>query len=267
VLLGAAMSATPGQTTSYEGKNIMATKKKTSPAPAAGLQTLKIGSRVRCTDDQAEGRIVWANGASVKIRWDDGEQVTWRRDSLADRPIEILAGDEDQPAPAAGPEPTEPAAPETPPAAPEAAQELSAAATPAPEPTTAETPPAAAEAAPAPEPPTPATDATDGPSAPASEPTQTASKPKRQRKTPTEPQEKKLSALDAAAKVLTETRTPMTCQELIGAMAAKGYWTSPGGKTPAATLYSALLREVTTKGDQARFTKTERGKFDLAKRG
>ena len=47
----------------------------------------------------------------------------------------------------------------------------------------------------------------------------------------------------------------------------KGYWTSPGGKTPAATLYSALLREVTTKGDQARFTKTERGKFDLAKRG
>jgi len=33
----------------------------------------------------------------VKITWDDGEQVTWRRDSLADRPIEILAGDEDNP--------------------------------------------------------------------------------------------------------------------------------------------------------------------------
>jgi hypothetical protein len=58
----------------------------------------------------------------------------------------------------------------------------------------------------------------------------------------------------------------MNCQELIGAMAAKGYWTSPGGKPPAATLYSAILREVATKGDQARFTKTERGKFDLAKR-
>jgi hypothetical protein len=28
----------------------------------------------------------------------------------------------------------------------------------------------------------------------------------------------------------------MTCKELIGAMAAKGYWTSPGGKTPEATL-------------------------------
>jgi hypothetical protein len=34
----------------------------------------------------------------------------------------------------------------------------------------------------------------------------------------------------------------MRCTELIAAMAAKGYWTSPGGKTPASTLYSALLR-------------------------
>ena len=73
----------------------------------------------------------------------------------------------------------------------------------------------------------------------------------------------KLSALDAAAKVLAETGRPMTCQELIGAMAAKGYWSSPAGKTPAATLYSAMLREATTKGDQARFVKTERGKFTL----
>jgi hypothetical protein len=73
----------------------------------------------------------------------------------------------------------------------------------------------------------------------------------------------KLSALDAAAKVLAETGQPMTCQELITAMAAKGYWSSPAGKTPAATLYSALLREATTKGDQSRFLKTERGKFGL----
>jgi hypothetical protein len=238
----------------------MATKKAPTAA-AAGLQSLKIGGRVRRTDELAEGRIVWANGVSVKITWDDGEQVTWRRDSLAGRPIEILADDEDQPAPAAAPEPTEPAAPETPPAAPETAQEPPAAATSPSAPTTVETPPAAAEAAPAPEPPIPAADATDGPPAPASEPTQTAGKPKRQRKAPAEPREKKLSALDAAAKVLAETRTPMSCQELIGAMAVKGYWTSPGGKTPAATLYSAMLREIATKGDQARFTKTGRGHF------
>jgi hypothetical protein len=73
----------------------------------------------------------------------------------------------------------------------------------------------------------------------------------------------KLSALDAAAKVLGEAGQPMTCQELIGAMAAKGYWSSPAGKTPAATLYSAMLREATTKGDQARFIKADRGKFTL----
>jgi hypothetical protein len=55
----------------------------------------------------------------------------------------------------------------------------------------------------------------------------------------------------------------MTCREMIEAMAAKGYWTSPGGKTPAATLYSGILREIATKGAQARFKKTERGKFAL----
>jgi hypothetical protein len=74
-------------------------------------------------------------------------------------------------------------------------------------------------------------------------------------------QEMKLSALDAAAKVLGETGQPLTCQEMIAAMAAKGYWTSPGGQTPAATLSSALLRELTTKGGDARFVKTARGKF------
>jgi hypothetical protein len=32
---------------------------------------------------------------------------------------------------------------------------------------------------------------------------------------------------------------------LIETMAAKKLWTSPGGKTPAATLYSAIIREIT----------------------
>ena len=73
----------------------------------------------------------------------------------------------------------------------------------------------------------------------------------------------KLSALDAAAKVLAESGEPMTSKEMIDAMAAKGYWTSPGGKTPQATLYAAILREIQTKGAEARFTKTERGHFAL----
>src|SRR5262245_49230455 len=75
---------------------------------------------------------------------------------------------------------------------------------------------------------------------------------------------KKLSALDAAAKLLAETGQPMNCQEMIEAMAKKGLWTSPGGQTPHATLYSAILRELKAKGKEARFKKTERGKFAAA---
>ena len=75
---------------------------------------------------------------------------------------------------------------------------------------------------------------------------------------------KKLSALDAAARVLGESGQAMNCQEMIEAMAAKGYWTSPGGKTPGATLYSAISRELKAKGTDARFRKAERGKFTLA---
>jgi hypothetical protein len=56
----------------------------------------------------------------------------------------------------------------------------------------------------------------------------------------------------------------MTCPELIAAMAAQGYWTSPAGKTPQATLHAALTREIKSKKDQSRFRKTERGKFALA---
>jgi hypothetical protein len=94
--------------------------------------------------------------------------------------------------------------------------------------------------------------------------TQAAKNTKTEAKPPAATEGKRLSALDAAAKVLAETGQPMRCTELIAAMAAKGYWTSPGGKTPASTLYAALLRELKTKKDQARFRKTERGKFGLA---
>ena len=74
---------------------------------------------------------------------------------------------------------------------------------------------------------------------------------------------KKLSALDAAAKVLGEATEPMASKEMIEAMATKGYWTSPGGKTPHATLYAAIIREINSKGADARFVKTDRGRFAL----
>ena len=72
---------------------------------------------------------------------------------------------------------------------------------------------------------------------------------------------KKYSALDAAALVLRESGQPMGCHELIAQMAAKGYWTSPKGKTPSSTLYAALMREVQQKGKASRFVKTGPGRF------
>ena len=88
-------------------------------------------------------------------------------------------------------------------------------------------------------------------------------KPKKARKksAEVEAKPKKLSALDAAAQVLAETGQPMACKEMIEAMATKGYWSSPGGKTPASTLYSGILKEITTKGQESRFKKTDRGRF------
>jgi hypothetical protein len=85
-------------------------------------------------------------------------------------------------------------------------------------------------------------------------------KPKPQRAVK-EPKEKRLSGLDAAAKVLQEHGEPMNAKEMIAAAEAKGYWKSPGGKTPHATLYSAIIREIATKGTLARFQRAEHGKF------
>lgn len=73
---------------------------------------------------------------------------------------------------------------------------------------------------------------------------------------------KHTSALDAAAQVLATASEPMNTKALIAAMAERGLWSSPGGKTPEATLYAALIREISTKGDTARFRKVERGQFE-----
>jgi hypothetical protein len=222
------------------------------------LATIKLGTRVRHTPDGAEGRIVWANATAVKIQWDDGEKVTWKRAALGVKGLEVLDPEE-------APEPQEATA--------EAATEPAAEAD-------ANTAPQAAELPPEPTQPVDASEATAGP--PAEQPTapigepipesapvapeadaQPAAKRQTRRTTPAEPMPARPSALDAAARVLAEEGRPMGCQELVGAMAVRGYWTSPGGKTPAATLYSALLREMQTKGEQARFVKVGKGQFAL----
>ena len=322
----------------------MASKKnKPATTNVANLPALKIGSRIRCTDDGVEGHIVWANGLMVKIEWTDGEKVTWRRDSLATKPIEILddeaetASETNAEQPTSEPEAEPPSVPTT--AEPTTAHEEASAPEEPPTPeirasepiadapvseslpeTTSTTTEAAPTEASAPQAPSsvaeavswnvldaskdsntyrqvigtvtavtladaqaaaktlyatphivqapeiavPKPIATHAPAADQSAATNTT-EAKRTRKAKkaesTTSGEKKLSALDVAARVLAEEGRPMTCQELIATMAAKGYWTSPGGQTPAATLYSAILREVSTKGPNSRFKKTERGKF------
>ena len=74
---------------------------------------------------------------------------------------------------------------------------------------------------------------------------------------------KRVSAIDAAAQVLKARGEAMRSNELITAMAEQKRWSSPNGKTPHATLYAAILREIESKGREARFKKVERGKFEF----
>jgi hypothetical protein len=83
-------------------------------------------------------------------------------------------------------------------------------------------------------------------------------------KAPAEKKPRKLSALDAAAQVLATSKEPMDCKALIESMQSKGLWTSPGGKTPAATLYSAIITEIGKKGKESRFVKVDRGHFKIS---
>jgi len=76
---------------------------------------------------------------------------------------------------------------------------------------------------------------------------------------------KPLSQMQAAIQVLRRARKPMSCKEMVEAMQAKGLWSSPGGKTPEATLYASILRDL-RKGDDARFAKAAPGRFSPAKK-
>jgi len=98
-----------------------------------------------------------------------------------------------------------------------------------------------------------------------------AGKPTRKTATKASPAEKtktakpkKPSGLDAAAQVLAEANEPMRCKDMVETMIAKGLWSS-SGKTPHATIYAAIIREIAGKGDQSRFKKTDRGLFTINK--
>jgi hypothetical protein len=74
---------------------------------------------------------------------------------------------------------------------------------------------------------------------------------------------KSMSLLNAAAEVLA-IGDAMRCQDIVNVAVARGLWMPGEGKTPANTLYAAILREIKTKRDDSRFVKVERGKFALA---
>ena len=70
---------------------------------------------------------------------------------------------------------------------------------------------------------------------------------------------KRVSGLDLAAKVLADAKEPLQAKAITERVLAAGWKTS--GKTPHATLYAAIIREIAKKGKDARFIKTDRGLF------
>ena len=81
-------------------------------------------------------------------------------------------------------------------------------------------------------------------------------------KVKTKDRSKRMSVLDAAARVLSEIGQPLQCKDIVELMLEHNYW-STKGKTPEATLYSAILREIQKKGKDARFKKVSRGMFAI----
>jgi hypothetical protein len=87
---------------------------------------------------------------------------------------------------------------------------------------------------------------------------ETAKTPTRNNKA-AEAKPKKLSLLAAAYQVLKDAGEPMDCKAIVEAASQKGLWTSPAGRTPHATLYSAILRELAAKGAQPLGSKKSAG--------
>lgn len=81
---------------------------------------------------------------------------------------------------------------------------------------------------------------------------------------------KRPSALDAAFEVLSgldakATAAGLTTPELIDRMRKDRLWTSPAGKTPHATLCSAIIREISNRKSASRFKRVAPGRFAASK--
>jgi hypothetical protein len=96
------------------------------------------------------------------------------------------------------------------------------------------------------------------PAKPAAKQTAKASKPAKG---------EKLSAMDAAHRVLAASKEPLNVKAIVAEMARQDLWTSPGGKTPHSTLAAALGRDIAAKGRESRFKKADRGMFAASGKG
>lgn len=86
-------------------------------------------------------------------------------------------------------------------------------------------------------------------------------------KQPKPERQKRVSALATAAIVLAESGTSMSAKSMVETAAAKGLWQTRSGKTPEASVYAAIIREIAAKGSEARFVKVDRGLFAARKQG
>ena len=72
---------------------------------------------------------------------------------------------------------------------------------------------------------------------------------------------KRISGLTAAFMVLVDAGAEMAAKEIVTKAAEKGWWKSDAA-TPEATVYAAIIREIATKGKEARFARGKnRGTF------
>lgn len=69
------------------------------------------------------------------------------------------------------------------------------------------------------------------------------------------PCDKKLSLLEAAARILEQIETPLNCKEMIAKATEAGLWIPTAAKTPEQSLYSAIFREINGK-ENPRFKKS-----------
>jgi hypothetical protein len=77
--------------------------------------------------------------------------------------------------------------------------------------------------------------------------------------------ENKFTLIEAAILIMQGCERPLSCGEIVSLALETKIWSPKnGGRTPANTLYSSILRKIKNKGKESRFIKVEKGKFELS---